>query len=374
MSRLGSGRLRVVHVIPDMGVGGAEILVRSLVQWQLQRCDVVVVTMFDGDERSIDGPSGAPPAKVVSLHKKLGPDVRMVPRLRRVLEQLEPDVVHTHRYSIAYMLPVLVTLRVPAVHTLHTTPAAEARAWWLRAAYKLAFRRRIASVSISDANARLYETIYGAPPDAVVPHGIDASRFSSTTDARWRAVHGLDEEDFVVASVARLAPEKRHRDLFDAFAQVKQEIPHARLVLAGDGPLRRELEEDVRRRPDIADAVLFLGSVGDVPAVLAGADVFALASEREGVPLSILEAMAAGRPVVATAVGGVPDVVVDGSTGLLVPPADPRALADALVRLGRSVDVRTAMGQEARRRVVERHSIDGMGDAYMQVYRSAIDG
>ena len=154
----------------------------------------------------------------------------------------------------------------------------------------------------------------------------------------------------VILSVARLVAEKDHATLLAAFRQLAERDPQVRLWLAGDGPLRATLTAQVERW-GLAERVVFLGFRADVPRLLAGSDLLAITSLREGLPNVALEAMAARRPVVATAVAGTPELVKDGETGLLVPPGAPAALAGALASLAADPVRRHQMGERGRRRV-----------------------
>jgi glycosyltransferase involved in cell wall biosynthesis len=187
-------------------------------------------------------------------------------------------------------------------------------------------------------------------------NGVDVTRFpvaSVQATAQARRAIGMPVGVPLVGSLGRLHPQKGFSDLLTAFAQVRQRVSSVRLFVAGDGELRDDLEAQARSL-GIAAAVTFAGVRADVSEILAALDVFVLPSLWEGMPNAVLEAMAAGLPVVATAVGGTPEVVVDRVTGLLVPPQDPGALARAIERLLRDPGLRRTMGRAGRRRV-ERH-------------------
>ena len=186
---------------------------------------------------------------------------------------------------------------------------------------------------------------------------------------RRNARHLLQAPDdaFVVGTVARLDPVKDLDALIKAFVHVRSHDPRSVLVIVGDGPQRRRLE---RAADDfgVASAVHFLGDRRDVRRLLPGFDLFVNSSISEGVSLTILEAMAAELPLVATAVGGTPEVVRDGMTGVLVPARQPAALADAMIALSASPERRHALGVVARLSVEERFAIDGMVERYASVY------
>jgi len=193
----------------------------------------------------------------------------------------------------------------------------------------------------------------GRTPSHVVPLGIDVKRFASGRPA-------LDKRDGrpLVGNVARLAEQKDHRTLLEAAALV----PEVDFVIAGDGELRGELERTA------GPNVRFLGSRTDVPDILASLDVFAFPSLFEGLCLAVIEAQVAGVPVVATAVGGIKETVVEGETGLLVPLRDPEALASAIRRLLEHPDEAARLAAEARRRALERYSEERMVSGTLAVY------
>jgi glycosyltransferase involved in cell wall biosynthesis len=171
---------------------------------------------------------------------------------------------------------------------------------------------------------------------------------------------------FHVGCVARLSPEKNHATLLVAFAELRRARPDAHLTLIGDGALRAALEMQAARL-GLGRAVTFAGTRRDVPALLAAFDVFALASLTEGISLTLIEAAAAGLPLVATRVGGNAEVVRDGETGLLVPPGSPAALTSALSAIAARPD-RSEMGRRGRARVIEHFGADRMARSYNDLY------
>jgi glycosyltransferase involved in cell wall biosynthesis len=193
----------------------------------------------------------------------------------------------------------------------------------------------------------------------VIPIGLDLGRFTqpdTEAAAALRADWAAGPEDVLVAYVGRLVAIKRVDLILGAVASARRQGAPLRLVVAGDGDRRQTLEAHAARL-DLGDAVRFIGYVTDSSTVAAAADLAVLASDNEGTPVALIEAAAAGRPAVATAVGGVPDVVVPGS-GVLVPRGDEAALADALVRLAGDPDLTRAMGARAREHVLGRFSIE----------------
>lgn len=295
-------------------------------------------------------------------------------KLVRIFRQAAPAIVQSHgARSNVYVRVAARVARVPAVvstvhNSLYDYPVGALR----RRAYVAAevatspLADRI--VAVSGAIARDLVERYGLPPAkvTVVRNGIDADRFAaSATDARGRL--GLAAADRVVAVAARMTEQKGHAQLIDALPSIAAAVPDVRCVFAGDGPLRHALEERARRR-GVDGRCRFLGARDDVPDILVSADVVALPSRSEGLPFVVLEAMAVGRPVVATAVGGTPEAVDDGRTGLLVPPGDVAALATAVVRLLGDPAEAQRMGARGAERVRRDFTLAGMVDALAEVY------
>jgi glycosyltransferase involved in cell wall biosynthesis len=207
---------------------------------------------------------------------------------------------------------------------------------------------------------------------AVVPSGIDLAQFREAGARVRRKPAGFDcpPDAIVIGSIGWLTPVKGHRVLLEAAASLRRQWPRLHVVIVGGGPLRDDLERMARRR-GIAETVRFLGARTDVSDCLAGMDIYVQPSLNEGMGRALIEAMAAGRPVVASRVGGIPAVVEDRKTGLLVPPNDPEALARALDELLRKPDWAKELGAAARAAIGERFSETAMVRAIESVYEQA---
>jgi glycosyltransferase involved in cell wall biosynthesis len=209
-------------------------------------------------------------------------------------------------------------------------------------------------------------------PEHYVPNGIRIpAPATSATRAEVRRELGLADDDVVAVMVARLAPLKGHDVLLRALARIAPDQPRLRVVLVGDGPLAGELTA-LAEELGITDRVVFTGLRRDVPRVLQGADMAVLPSLHEAVPISIIEEMAAGLPIVATDVGGLPDTVSDGEEGVIVPPSDVEALAAALARLGVDDELRRTMGKRGRQRAESEHSIENTTRAYERMIEAVL--
>lgn len=343
-------KLRVLEVLATLKRAGAERMAVTLAcGLDRARFDTAVVTLYDpfpGGFEPVLKEAGIP---TYSLGKRRGLDTRMIPRLFRVMRQFRPAVVHTHSYVLRYSLPAAWAAGADAmVHTVHNVASKEVdfAGRWL---HRLAFRRRVTSVAVAKEIGRSMETYYGRPPAAVIPNGIDTEAFHRPEcRAPWRRAHGFRDDDLLILSVARLEPQKDPLALIRAFSIALGHDPRARLLLAGDGSLRDPARAEAAAL-GLAERVHFLGVQPDVAELLSAADLFALSSTYEGNPMAVMEAMAAGLPVVATSVGGVPEVVAHGETGILVPSGNRDAFAAALAALATDPTRRRAMSEAARR-------------------------
>lgn len=204
-----------------------------------------------------------------------------------------------------------------------------------------------------------------------IPNGVDTERFRpqpARTRSAYRRALGLDDGAVAFGCVASLTPVKRHSDLIDAFALLHRRAPQARLLLIGDGRLRAGIEQQIAAL-DLGGAVSLLGERPDIEHVLSALDVAVLCSSTEGMSNAILEAMASGLPIVATAVGGNLQLVRHQVSGLLVPACEPAALAAALIEVADAPDLRRRMGEAGRTRIEREFSLDGMASSFDQLYR-----
>ncbi len=210
----------------------------------------------------------------------------------------------------------------------------------------------------------------GGAAFTIIPNGIDLSRFAvPAPPCSLRDDYGIPCEDALIGVVARLEAEKGHTHLIAAMPSVLAAAPRTWLAIVGDGSLCDDLRAQARALPAaVRDRIVFTGRRDDISAITGELDIAVLPSLREAQGISILEAMARRKPVVATAVGGIPEVVADGVSGLLVPPADPSALADALIRLARSPSLRQRLGDAGYEIVAERFSIDAQVHRIQELY------
>lgn len=364
--------LRVFQVLTRCVRGGA---------LQVVRCLLDRLPREEFEQRLVCGPESAPDGAIVvpELVREIRPglDAAALVRLTRIFAKERPDVVHAHTYKAGVIASVAGRIAgVPAVvFTPHghifsrgasipgvpTGLKLEVLRWVTRAAQGCA--DRITALSAPDLDQQVALKLSPGSKYVVVRNGIDVDRF-----VRPRAQ--LFEGSPVIGAVGRFSEEKGHRYLIEAMRAVRARMPAARLVLVGYGPLEGELKGRVASL-GLGDAVTFAGE-RDSAEVLTSFDLFVQPSLYESQGLAMLEAMAAGVPVIGTRVGGVEDVVRHGETGVLVPPADPEALARSILELAGSPPRRLEMARSAAVRVRDLFSSGTMLDAYARLYRDLV--
>jgi glycosyltransferase involved in cell wall biosynthesis len=300
-------------------------------------------------------------------------DVRAGWRLARLIASTHPDVVHAHDpHAVAASVLALALGRFDRPPLL---VAARRVDFHLRSNLLSRFKHRRVDLFIASSDAiRAMLLEDGVDPSrAVTVHeGVDVDLVASAPAADLRVELDWPADALVVGNVAALVPHKGQRYLVDAARLVVEQVPAARFVILGHGELGEALGRQVAEL-GLDGRVVLGGFSTDVPSVLKAFDVFAMSSVTEGLGTSLLDAMAAARPIVATSAGGIPEVVEDGVTGLLVPPGDTEALARALVRLLGDESLRGRMGRAGLARVRERFSADRMVEATLQAYSAARD-
>lgn len=366
---VGEEGLRVVHVVLSLDPGGLERVVIDLVRAGRsfgQLASVVCIERLGLLCSELE--AARVPAFCVEKRPGLRPGV--IGRLKMLFNILQPDVVHTHQVgALLYAGPAARRSGAPViVHTEHGKHyASRRRTRWLG---RLAGRhaRRLFGVSRDIADELRTCRIAAQEKIAVAPNGIDIARFRDcTAGADTRREFGVSPSAPLVGAVGRLAEIKRHDLLIRAFACVRRRIPEARLLLVGDGPERTSLERLAAQLLP-ADCVRFAGRQAAPERFLKAMDVMALTSRSEGMPLAVLEAWAAGTPVVATRVGGIPELVADGETGLLVEFGNVDQLAGAIERLLADRPLAARISGAAARQADERHSLEQMAANYQRHY------
>ena len=357
------GPLRVMFVITSMQVGGAETLLVELIRRLNRRRFLPELCCLKGP-----GPLGEMLAQEIPVHHGLirrKTDVSVLWRLARLLKRRGIDAVVTVGAGDKMFWGRLSArlAGVPVVASaLHSTGWPDR----VQCANRLLAPLTDAFIAVAEPHAKYLAAHEGCTPTKlrVIPNGVDVERFRPGEPSReLRKELDLPEGTPVVGIVAALRPEKNHQLFLRAAARVLGTAPRARFLIVGDGPQRDELES-LAHSLNVSHAVHFLGTRKDVPELLLLIDVLALTSHVEANPVSILEAMAAGKPVVATRVGSVDRAVQEGRTGYLVTPGSEEELAARLIKLLGSRAEASTMGRAGRQFVIEHASIERMVSGY----------
>jgi glycosyltransferase involved in cell wall biosynthesis len=346
---------RVLILIKGLGRGGAEqLLVSAATYWNKNKFTYEVAYLLPWKNALVEELEEYG-LRVHCLNGARG--AGWVARLRQLVSKEEIDLVHAHSPYVAIGARLGLGKRPPRlVFTEHNT-------WdrYRRATYwgnLLTFPRNDHVFCVSERvrlSIRLPKVFrfLRMPSIETLHHGIDLQQVG-----RWRSTDGIreslgiPEETPVVGTVANFKAHKGYEYLLKAAALVKREVPDTRFVLVGQGPVEEKVREQARRLA-LDGTVTFAGFRADAPKVAATFDIFALASTAEGLPIALLEAMALGRAVVATRVGGLPEVIDHDREGVLVPPGDPRALAEAILALLADPQLRQRLGEAARKRAAD---------------------
>ena len=364
--------IKVVHVLRSLEFGGAERLVVDLAGLQRESggispelvCLESLGPLLGEAERR-----GVPCALIGAGGARY---ISGIWRLWRRFSRERPDIVHTHNFlSHVHAAPAARLAGIPVLHTKHGK-AVTSFAWskrFRRFLYQLA--DAIAVVSKETGESFLAKSGVNRSKIAVVYNGIDTSRFAGLDRAGARRDLGLDGNLFIFGAISRLDPVKDHPTLLRAFRRAAGRCSRCMLVIVGDGPERGAIERMIGEL-GLGGAVRLEGFTKDVPRYLASFDCFVQPSTEEGLSLTILEAAAAGVPVIASSVGGTPEIIENGITGTLVPAGDVDAIAHALESFIENPAPFREMARRAQEDVTRRFSLEGMAARYEALYRSVL--
>lgn len=363
-----SSPLKLMHLIHSLEMGGAQRVIANLVKHH----DRSKYTPVVGSLRragALEGSMREAGADVVYFDKQSAWDIGCALRLRSYIREHRIDLVNAHNFSASFWGRIACAGLgdVKFVMTEHgriepPTPKV------------VIFNRLFASgvdaiIAVGEETAAFTKATYPyiAHKVNVVVNGIDIPDKPGWTRERLASEFGIQPDAPVIANMAALTPVKDQALLIRAFNLLRNDLPNAQLLIIGDGPLRGELET-LRDELGLADCVVFTGERLDGPEIMAACDVFCLSSRLEGTPMSVLEAMAHNRPLVLTAVGGIPNLIRDGEEGLLAPHGDPEALSGALRRILNDGELGERLAGNALRKLRANHSADAMTRNTEEVY------
>jgi len=363
--------MKILQIVLSLKYGGLENLVVGFSQNLRKRgIESEIVCLAEGGELKLKAEQSG--IKVFVLNKKEGFNFKLIFRLAKLLKQQKADIVHTHNIPpLIYGSLAAAMVGIKCLNTRHGR-GKKMTNWFIWGLNKF-----IVAISKDAHNQMLLHNKIDKQKARFIYNGVDIASFSGGINEESinliKSEIGVQPGSFVVGHIARLTRVKDQETLLKAFQKVIENETKAELVIVGDGPLNQKLRQSASDL-GIATYVKFLGYREDIKDLLSVFDVIVLPSLMEGVSLTILEAMAAGKPVIVTNVGGNPEVVVDGETGLLVPSRDPQKMADAIMRILSDPSLARRMGEAGRKRVEEKFSLEKMVNEYEKVYRNILKG
>ena len=371
-SQIKTRRIKVFHLITSLEIGGAQNgLLLGLPRLDQDRYEHVLCSIMD--QMQMAGKFRQAGIEVFSLGLSRQSDLLVALRLRASLKQRRPDILHTyllHANVLGRIVGRLVGINkiIGSERTIGLTTG------WRRLATKLTNPLTDAVEVNSDMGAKAIERDLGVPSKKieVVRSGFDFSAYKEPTRRQEiRSELGVSDDKHLVVSAARFRPSKGVEYVMRAFALAHARRPNMHLALAGEGE-QFDYLENLSRELGVNENTTFLGRRTDVPDLLSAADSMLLASLNEGLPRISIEAMAAGKPVIATAVGATPEAVIDGETGILVPPKDVEAMATALIRLVDNSELQSRLGHAGRRHVERNYSVNNYVQRLDELYRQLL--
>ena len=358
-------KIRVIHVVYSFATGGMEKGIATLVRNASEEFEHVILCLHSSGETERLLPQGT---SVIELHKPEGNSLAFLWKLFQILRSLKPALVHARNWGAT---DSIIAARLAGIRT-----TIQGEHGWLiddpegLNARRLTIRRFLDSwiqeyTCVSQHLKHwLCEVTKVKKMVTQIYNGVDTRMYCpGELGGAIRTELGISEKTFVIGIVGRLDPIKNHPTLFRAFAEVRKFDPEVRLLIVGDGPERAHLEHLA------GEGIIFLGNRLDIPEILQALDVFVLPSLNEGISNTILEAMAVEIPIVATRVGGNPELMEDGVTGILVPPGESEAIASALLTYLQNPNIRYTHGKCGRKRVIQLFSIEQMVKSYETVYK-----
>jgi glycosyltransferase involved in cell wall biosynthesis len=369
-------RQKVMWLIKGLGIGGAERLLElALPHVDANRYEYEVGYLLPWKNALVPAfeKAGVP---VFCLNQNKAYDARVVPNLIGLLKERQVDLLHIH-LPYTGILGRVASRMAPVKAVVYTEHNLWERYHWLTgAANRFTFGYNDAVIAVSDeveSSIRSRYRVNGKPKLCTIPNGVDVDQLAM--DARnvqgVKPEFGIPQDHQLVVHVANFTPKKRHEHLTRAARIVVHRNPQTSFLLVGQGPLESDIRAQARAQ-DLQDNVVFAGFRTDAPRIIAASDVFVLPSLYEGLPIAMLEAMALGRPVVASRVGGVPQVISDGIDGFLVDPLEPGQLAEKVLAVLSNPELQQSISTNAVKKVREHFSVERMVASIEALYATVL--
>jgi glycosyltransferase involved in cell wall biosynthesis len=364
-------KINLVIIIPTLNSGGAEKMAVDLASHlEIVKVKLKIICLFPNTSSPFNLLAEKRGIEVEYLDKKKGFSLFTIVRLYKLLNKIKPDVVHTHlNASIYAMFWKVIHKKCKWVHTIHNVANKELSKGYLFLMKSLYKNKICVPISISSEIRKSIADFYKLDLKNIelINNGIDTQYYVSNKNAK-------NEDDIVqLCCVARFSHQKNHEFLIKSFSEIVKDESEKKFILklAGEGDLIY-LIKDLVKELGIENRVEFLGNQNDVLNILQKSNVFILSSNYEGLPLSVLEAMSTGLPIIATNVGGLSDLITNGKEGYLVPSNDVLAMKKAVLLLGNDKIMQTRMGENARRKA-EKFDVSVMAEKYYETYLKLIE-
>jgi sugar transferase (PEP-CTERM/EpsH1 system associated) len=370
----GRPRLRILHVIDRMGLGGTEVGILKVIQGLGSESFEHRICTIRGYDENFSRGQGFDGRLYVAGRSDSGFQF-LLSRLARIMREFRPDIVHSRNWGAIEAMPAARISGVPvAIHSEHgyEVDMLDGLPNRRRVLRRFAYAAADAIFTVTEELRTYHARQAWLPVERirVLPNGADMSRFAPRAGERkkTREQLGFGDASLVIGAVGRLVPIKDHTTLLKAAEILVSRGMPVQILLAGSGPALEKLQEFVGASPSLSGRVVFAGAVSDIAPLLNAMDIFVLPSLSEGMSNTLLEAMASSLLVVATRVGGNPELVEEDRSGCLFKPADVTGLAAILERMGRDSSLRQALGQAARQRAVQHFSLETMIARYRNLY------
>lgn len=355
--------MRICQVLPEFYMGGAETMCIALAAGLKKMGHDVCIVSLRTYESPLTERARACGIELHFMDKGAGLDLQCIPKLRRFLREWKPDIIHVHLHALKYAYPAAFGLRIPFVRTIHNIAVKDADGanYYIN---RMLFPKKVVPVSLTKAIQDTVVDLYHFPAECtpIIFNGVDLSCCIPKQD------YSLSSPPSII-HIGRFQDAKNHEAIVSAVAKLNRRGIPVKVQLYGDGPLVESIRAQISEM-GLAEQVRLCGLTNDVFPLLHNADMFILPSKHEGSPITIIEAMGTGLPIIAANVGGIPDMITDGADGLLISP-DADELADAIAKLIHENALRKKLGENALKSA-ERFSAVTMAKEYLRLYESII--
>ena len=355
--------MKIMQIIPSFAFGGAEVMCENLVYSLIELGNTVEVVSLFSSHTPITERMEAKGINIVYLNKKPGFDFSLISKLKKEIKKFSPDAVHVHLNAIKYVGLAIRKAKIKkCVYTVHNIAEKDASGFSQKLNAFFFKKKIIQPVALSETIKESIARLYGMELESIptVYNGIDLAK------CKVKENYALGDTIKLI-HVGRFFEQKNHKGMLEAFAKIKKEYPTAILQLVGDGALKESMEKYASDL-EIRESVDFMGAKANVHEFLSEADIFMLPSIYEGMPITLIEAMGSGMPIVATAVGGVPDMLSNNESAMLTE-VDADKVFEACVELLKNEDKRVELGKKALAQS-DRFSAKYMAEKYCEIYNS----